>query len=44
MGGGKLLGEGFAERGKGVGAGRVGQGGWGKGGGVSGGQGGGIYI
>ena len=29
--GGKLLGEGVVERGKGVGARRVGQGGWGKG-------------
>ena len=35
-GGAKLLGEGFAERGKGVGARRVGEGGGGKGGGVRG--------
>ena len=42
-GGAKLLGEGVAEKGKGVGARRVGVGGWRKGWG-KGGQGGGIYI
>ena len=46
MGGGKLLGEGVVERGKELGARRVGEGGWGKGvwQGGQGGQGGGIYI
>ena len=39
-GGAKLLGEGVAERGKGVGPRRVGEGGWGKGGGEGGGEGG----
>ena len=35
-----MLGEGVAERGKGVGPRRVGEGGWGKGGGEGGGEGG----
>ena len=39
-GGAKLLGEGVAERGKGVGPRRVGEGGLGKGGGEGGGEGG----
>ena len=38
-GGAKLLGEGVAERGKGVGPRRVREGGWGKGGGEGGGEG-----
>ena len=37
-GGGKLLGEGVVEKGKGVGARRVGEGGWGNGGGEGGGE------
>ena len=48
VGGGKLLLEGVAERGNGVGARRMGEGGWDKGGGIrgvgQGGKGGGIYI